>query len=81
MAHKELLLSLLTWKEKVVECRQTKILSYHFPEEGGHLAAVLQNGPDEERGPGKEAALLSVQAVSTQQLTGTLGWMRSDRGP
>lgn len=52
---------------------------HHFPEEGGHLTAVLQDGPDEEGGPGREAALLSVQAVAAQQLTGTLWWGRRHR--
>ncbi len=53
---------------------------YHFPEESSHLSAVLEDGPDEERSPGEEAALLPIQAVSTQQLTGTLGWMKRSRG-
>lgn len=49
-----------------------RALCYHFPEEGGHLTAVLQDGPDEEGGPRKETSLLSIQAVATQELASTL---------
>lgn len=55
-------------------CKSQKF--YHLPEESGHLAAVLEDGPDEKRSPGEEAAPLPIQAVSTQQLTGTLGRMK-----
>lgn len=51
---------------------------YHLPEESSHFAAILEDGPDEEWGPGKEAALLSIQAVSTQQLAGPLLWIKRD---
>lgn len=54
--------------------------SYHLPEECGHLAAVLEDRPDEERSPGVETALVPIQAVSSQHLTGPLGWMKGSRG-
>ena len=41
---------------------------YHLPEVDGHLATVLQDGPDEEGGPGRETSLFPVGTVPQQQL-------------
>lgn len=52
---------------------------YHLPEESGHLSAVLQNSPDEERSPGVEAALVLIRAIFTQQPTDTLRKRQKER--
>lgn len=49
---------------------------HHLPEVDGHLSAVLQHGPDEEGGPGREAALVPVQTLAQQQLVDLL-WTRT----
>lgn len=49
---------------------------YHFPEKQGHFAPVLQDSPNEEWSPGKEAALFTIQAVTAKQLTGILRWTK-----
>ena len=63
------------WAKCVVSVSQSSEF-YHLPEERCHLAAILQNSPDEERRPGEEAAFSPIHAVATQQLTDALGGRR-----
>ena len=42
--------------------------SHHLPEVNSHFTAVLQDSPDEEGCPGREAALVSIHTLSQQHL-------------
>ena len=52
---------------------------YHLPEVDGHLATVLQHGPDEQGGPGRETSLFPVRTVPQQQLVHMLQRGGGDR--
>ena len=46
--------------------------SHHLPEVNSHFTAVLQDSPDEEGCPGREAALVSIHTLSQQHLINLL---------
>lgn len=53
--------------------------SHHLPEVNSHFTVVLQDGPDEERCPGRGTALIPVGTVPHQHFIDVLK-VRQDTG-